>query len=281
MEIKLQAYKNYGIADWDGTVEIFGLHLYQSKRVANSRNLGSLFRKLLKVYKSGDRSPVKLPAEFDAENLDLGDFMQIAIGISVLSGGKEFQQNITCGYCKALNPRVINRLDVFVPEKPKVEGGKQEISIIASTNGKREAKNEKMDKKQLKVLCNYTSVRRYLNVYERTENLSFDEARKSEFYSSIIPVEDADDFDDLKKIIMDVGIVAEVAEIEGLETFEERLKWLCYLQGEQQTKDFGKISEVISDLGTDIKREYKTQCIKCGKELVRDLSPTEYFFDMG
>jgi hypothetical protein len=285
MEIKLQAYKNYGIADWDGTVEIFGLHILHSKRLANSRNLGALFRKMLKVYKDKLHSPLKLPDGLEPEDLDLGDFMQIAIGLAVLSGGKEFQQDITCSnpQCKTLNPRVISRLDVFTPIKPEIEGGKSEVVLLKSDNG-REPKTEKAPVKEpakMRVVCNYTSIKKYLDVYKRQENLGFDEAKTHEFYSKLLAVEDAEDHRDLKKIILDIGIVAEAIDIEEMQTFEEKLLWLAELQGEKSTKDYNKINETIAKLSTVINSDYKTECRGCGKELEREFQPTDYFFDMG
>jgi hypothetical protein len=282
MEIKLQAYKNYGIADWDGTVEIFGLHILHSKRLANSRNLGALFRKLLKVCTDKLHCPIQLPEGLQPEDLDLGDFMQIAIGLAVLSGGRDFQQNIICDNpeCKAMNPRVINRLEVFTPQKPAIEGGKSEIFLLK--NGKREAKAEKgKEAPKRKVVCNYTSVKRYLSVYRRMENIKLKEAKDDPLYSKLILVEDTDDLQDLKRVVLDVGIVAETIDVEGMQSFEEKIQWLSWLSGEKGTKDFNKINESVSNLSTVIDSIYKTKCTKCGKELERDISPTDYFFDMG
>ena len=68
MEIKLQGHSIYGIPDWDGTVEVNSLKLFQAKRLSGSRNLLSLFRKFLKIFK-GQHSPLKLPEKIKAEDL--------------------------------------------------------------------------------------------------------------------------------------------------------------------------------------------------------------------
>ena len=90
-----------------------------------------------------------------------------------------------------------------------------------------------------------------------------------------------EDFEDLKNVVLDLGIVAEVIEVDDMESFEDKLLWLSWLQGEKEIKDYNKINETIGNLSTILESDYKTTCRKCGEELVREFSPTDYFFALG
>ncbi|GAG10258.1 unnamed protein product, partial [marine sediment metagenome] len=146
MEIVLQGHSTYQMPDWKGAVEVNPLKLFQVKRIAGSKNNLSLFRKFLKIFKS-PQSPLVLPEDLIADDLDVGDFTQILVGISAVSKGRQVRKTYTCPNkkCEAPNPRVLDVIKTFIPIKPELEGGKKELTI-------------KIKDKDIKVDCKNISI---------------------------------------------------------------------------------------------------------------------------
>ena len=291
MEILLQGYSTYGIEGWNGTVEVKGLTLVQSKRLAGSANIGSLFRKLNKII-TGPLSPVTFPEDFNKNNLDMGDFMQLLVALSAISGGSEFQRTYTCPKedCKSANPRVIQLIKVFNPIKPQITGGTYELEIgkngsngSAPKNGSRSPKTEDVDKDsanpKTKIKCRNVTIGHFLRSYNAMEKLTLQNDKVR--YGRFSDFEDEEDLEDFKEAILDIGTTALSVSVPNKDTVNDTVDWLLGLQGNDELRTYDDIANTISRLSPEMGSEYKTKCRECGTEIVDKLSPTEYFLGLG
>lgn len=311
MEIIIQGKSIYGISGWDGTVEVGALQLSQIKRVAGSRNVTTVFRKLVKIFKD-THTPVKLPAGLAIEDLDLGDFMQVVIGVVAASKGRKLERTYICPHCTKEQPRALDIIKVFKPEPPKKEGGIMEISVGKEPDA-------------IRVTCQNVRIRDFLEVHAIAEQLieeSFklkdgkkvlDLAYASKEYGDIMTFEDEEDVEDFYDQLIEVGLAAaraapsvsradpgvqpgvkagqervpvgqEGAEAgqgevsEGL-SFGERLRWLLGLTGEGMA-GYAVIVRAVADLSATVKDEYLTKCTNCKKEFKGNVGVEDYFFDL-
>jgi len=285
MEITLQGKSIYGIPGWDGRVDIEGLKLFQIKRLAGSRNTATLFRKLVKVLK-GEHSPVKFPKDLDPENLDMGDFTQILIGITAMSKGRSVKKVYECPHCKKEQPRVIDILKVFVPKKPEIEGGMADVTID---------KTDKEGKVTASIVtCKYLRVKDYIKVNDLVAEIKnslyktvngkqvIDLTTVRATYGDICDFSDTDDVEDFCEGLTDIGLVSlriDNPTITDDNRFLNTLKWLTNLQGEQ-TGIYAKVSDVIMKLSANMDNIYESVCTECKKSFTAELEPTDFFFDL-
>jgi hypothetical protein len=268
MEIVLQAKSSYGIPDWDGIVELESLQLFQMKRLTNSRSTTALFRKILKILK-GARSPLTLPGGIVPDDLDVGDFMQIVVGLTAVSKGRQVQRLYTCPHCNKKQPRVIDIIQVFKPEAPATLGGKASVGIGGED----------------KVLCQNVRIRDFLEVHGLAETLATeswkekgpaDLAYAKKEWGDVFPIEDEEDLEDFIEMLTDVGMVAVRLE-RGKESLQQRIKWLLGLKGEEIAV-YGKLSEAVAGLSATMGNEYSTVCTECKKKFSSTLEVEDYFF---
>jgi len=283
MEITLQGKSIYGITGWDGKVDIEGLKFFQTKRLAGSRNNASLFRKLVKIFKS-DYTPIKLPKELSPEDLDMGDFTQLMIGIAAMSKGRSVRKIYECPHCKKEQPRVIDILKVFIPKKPEIEGGMADVEIEAAAASKQAEI----------VTCKYLRVKDYIKINDMVDSIKdslyktinnkqvLDLTTVKETYGMLCDFSDLEDVQDFCEQLTDVGLVAmrvNNPKIADENRFMATVKWLFHLQGEQ-VEIYSKISSTIMKLSADISNTYESVCNDCKKKFTADLEPTEYFFGL-
>jgi hypothetical protein len=283
MEITLQGKSIYGIAGWDGKIDIEGLKFFQTKRLAGSRNNASLFRKLVKIFK-GEHSPLKLPKELSPEDLDMGDFTQIMIGIAAMSKGRSVRKIYECPHCKKEQPRVLDILKIFIPSKPEIEGGMADVEIAAAAK----------DKPAEIVICKYLRVKDYIKINDMVDSIKdslyktinnkpiLDLTTVKETYGKLCDFSDLEDVQDFCELMTDVGLVAmrvNNPKIADENRFMDTMKWLLHLQGEQ-LEIYSKISSTIMKLSADISNTYESVCNDCKKKFTAELEPTDYFFDL-
>jgi len=271
MEIVLQGYGIYNIPNWKGQVEVGELNFFQAKRIADSKDQLSLFRKFIKIMKSQD-SPVKLPEGLAPEDLDLWDFTQLLLGITFTSKGKSQQRTLTCPKCKKPQPRVIDLLKVFVPRAPKKAGGIDSVKVLVG-------------KKEIQVACRNIRVKDFIEVKQKAEELSIlidkgpagilNFERVQEVYP-FYKFNDIEDLDDFYEILEDFGLVIQCIDLADMD-FNKRLEWAGALKG-TQSGIYAKIANAVYALSPGLDVDYKTTCTICKHEIQAELSPLDFFF---
>jgi hypothetical protein len=280
MEINLQGYKLYNKPDWDGKVELSRLKIYQYKRIANAGDSVSLFRKLLKIFKSPD-SPVMLPAGLEPKDLCLNDFFQIIIGISALHE-RSIQRTFICKHCKVLNPRGIDILKVFNFEPPKIAEGVKNITIPERTNNK--GVDASKTQKNKVFTLKYSTIAQYIQLNEYINGL-YAVNKEADYMGRVVPelkikfgdifeFNDYEDATDFKELLEDFGMIAAAAEMDGMD-FVAMVKWLFKFQ---DADIFKAINEATVDLAPTMDTTYKTKCTNCEREIAVNLNPSDYFF---
>lgn len=268
MEITLQGGSTYG-KDWPGVVEVSGFQLFQMRRLVGSRNVVSLFRKILKILKSAG-SPVLLPEWLKPEELDIGDFMQLVVGVTAMSKGRQVKKVFTCPHCESQQPRVIDIVSVFRPGKPEIPGGAHELKLGEEP-----------------VVCRNVRVGDFIAVHEAAEkllneswrpgvdrkpHLSLDYVRKA--YAAF-PVDDEEDLEDLLDQVIEVGMVAVRVEKPG--DLQTKLAWLFSLRGDG-LDFYNVLRETVANLSATLVSDYTTTCAECKKEFSEEIGVEDYFF---
>lgn len=295
MEIILQGkstYGLYGLPDWDGKVEVESLQYYQMKRLTGSRDVPALFRKILKIMRE-PRSPVRLPelpmaaipaarapvpmaeampVRLDPDCLDIGDFMQLTIGMVAASRGRQMKKLYVCPVCKKEQPRVIDALSILIPKKPEVEGGLVKVPF-----------GEKRE-----FLCQNVRIRDFLEVYkiadafldasQRWVNgknvINLEYARN--IWGDVASFKDEEDLADFHEQLIEVGMTAVRIEC-GIDTLVGRIKWLLALRGD----DIGlveKLAGAVESVSAGMDNKYETACTDCGEKITEELGAEDYFF---
>ena len=290
MEIKLSGFSCYNIPGWDGTIDVKQFKAYQYKRVGNSGTQTTLFRKLLKVFKSPIDSPVELPKELNAGDLSLNDFIQCFVG-SVANVTRARQKTFTCPNekCRTENPRGIDILSVFIPSAPVIEGGR--LTDTYAINGEPTPITVSYTK-----ISDFIGIQEYLNtlytpVKDEAEYVSKIGKILTEKYGDIFYFGDAEDISDFYQLLdseyvmlarcLDIPSIAgniKQGPTSDIQYLEEKIRWLFRLSGSSM-EQYVKISQLISDLSPSMNLAYKDKCSKCGTEIVENLNPAEYFFD--
>ena len=294
MEIALQGkstYGLYGLPGWDGLVEVGSLQLYQMKRLTGSRDVPALFRKILKIMKE-QRAPVRLPvipmaaapaarspvptAELapmllDPDCLDIGDFMQLVVGMVAASRGRQMQKTYTCPACKKEQPRVLDVLKILIPKKPDLEGGETKVKW-----------------KEKDFTCRNVRIRDFLEVHKIADAfldasrrwvngrsvLSMDFARK--LWGDVASFEDEVDLSDFHTQLVEVGMTAARVEC-GFDNVVDRIKWMLALRGDA-IELFSLLSSAVDSLSASMLNEYETPCTDCGEVIKDELGAEDYFF---
>lgn len=280
MEIVLQGRSTYG-QEWDGIVEVESLRLFQIKRLVGSRSVVALFRKFLKIM-SKEGSPVRLPEWLSPADLDIGDFMQLVVGVTAMSKGRQVQKTYVCPHCGADQPRVVDIVSVFVPGVPRLPGGSTTVQAG-----------------DLKIICRNVRIRDFLEVHAEAEKVAqeswkegpgpsgkpkLDLAYIRQAYGDAFPFSDEEDVEDFMDQVVEVGMVAARVErlvVDGTpvkDDFRKRLAWLFNLQGDA-LEAYGRLSGAVADLSATLASDYASVCAECKKDFKASVGVEDYFFD--
>jgi len=260
MDIVLQGAALYPhIKDWNGTVDVHKLNLFQMKRLVGLRSRASLFKKLIKIMKRED-PPVDLPAGLDPEQLDLIDFIHILVGIVAMSKGRQYQRTFTCPHCKKLNPRVLDLVKIFKFRKPKLV--------------QPEVVNEKIDGQVIEVLPRNITVKDYITIQDKASALTVDSLKDDYNLDG-----DEEDVEDFAESLVDIGLVSLISDIKPAKTFEEKV--LFFGSGrDEPVALYKKINAQVIQLSPDSDSDYTTSCSNCKKDIKVSIEASDYFFDL-